>query len=136
MDEKTVQDLLDGALETATVGFLQAFVASYFDAHTIEVKIGRNQILHIREVHPNMFPNDILHLKAAIRRGLLVQEFKRIKHLSCCYQNPTSPERRYIAGLKFAAGFHELWVSTFHRAKERQTRAILKRSKSILRLHL
>lgn len=136
MNEEDVLRLLGGSLETATVGRLQHNIASYFNAHTIVVKIGRRELLHIRERHPDIFPDDILHLETAVHRGLLLQEDHRPNHLSCCYQHPINEGHRFIAGLKFAAGYHELWVSTFHRAKTRQTKRIIERSRAIIRTHL
>jgi hypothetical protein len=55
----------------------------------------------------------------------------RRKTLVFCYQGPT---RRYRAVIKIAKGGHELWFSTMHRTRPRQTKTLLKEA-VIIRRH-
>lgn len=134
MDKADLLKLSIGAFDSLFICRISLVVASAFDANTIEVKLARSTLNHIEKTHPDMFPDDILLLSDAIKGGLIIKEDRRPFHLSCAYQHPTIEKYRYIAGLKFAAGNHELWVSTFHRAKPRQTRSLLARG-TILKRH-
>jgi len=75
----------------------------------------------------------ILMLPFAISNGLLMQERDKPNILLANFNDPDS-YRRYTAALKIANNNHEIWLSTFHRAHKKQTRAQKKRSR-ILKNH-
>jgi hypothetical protein len=126
--------LLLGSAKHVVLGNLPHYAASFYGANTIEVWLGRKGLMHIVERHPDIDVDDLLLLPLAIRNGLLIREHDRKRELTICLQHPTIESRRYIAVLKFACGKRELWVSTFHRAKARQTKRKLKRG-HVIRKH-
>lgn len=135
MDKDDILRVLLGSQDHIVLGNLPHYVASFYGANTIEVWLGRKGLLHIGERHPDIGLDDLLLLPLAIKNGLLIREDDRQKELTICFQHPTNEKRRYIAVLKFACGKRELWVSTFHRAKVRQTKRKLRRGR-VIRSHI
>jgi hypothetical protein len=101
-------------------------VASSFAAHTIKVHLAKQSLLHIAKEHPEIFPDDILLLPKVIRSGAIFLDPQRPKHLTACCEHPTRQERWLMAGMKFTAATHELWVSTFHLAQRRHVERLEK----------
>jgi hypothetical protein len=94
------------------------------------VYLSTESCIHIFEKHPDLQEFDVLALPAVINRGLLIRE----KHRSSCLVASYVHEgTRYIATMKRAATY-EIWITTFHRSKPKQTKALLKRGE-ILRDH-
>jgi hypothetical protein len=87
------------------------------------VYLSNESCAHIFREHPDLKEFDVLALPAVIDRGLLVREFRRPQFLvaSCLHET-----KRYIAVMKRAAS-REIWVTTFHRSRPRQTKALLRR---------
>ncbi|MGQ0740794.1 MAG: hypothetical protein ACT4OG_00635 [Alphaproteobacteria bacterium] len=124
-----------GHAANVTVCRLPLSVASFFDANTVEVKLSASTLRHIAKQHKHLFPKDILLIGEAVKRGMFVKESQRPNRFSAWYQHPKDEKKRFIVGLKFARGTHELWITTFHRAKKRQARALLARG-VMLRKHV
>jgi len=133
MNSDQLLQLYSGKIEYIEIGRIHIVAASIIGAHAVDVRLSRETLQHITKTHPDMVPYDILLLPDAVQAGLIIQEEHRPNHLSICYQHPKIEKKRYIAGLKYAAGTHELWVSTFHRAKPRQTISMLARGQVIKR---
>jgi hypothetical protein len=66
-------------------------------------------------------------LPAVINRGLVIREIR------CLVASYLHEETRYIATMKRAPSC-EIWITTFHRSKPKQTKALLKRGE-VLRTH-
>jgi hypothetical protein len=135
VNKDDVLRVLLGSQRYIALGNVPHHVASFYNANTIEVWLGKTGLQHIGERHPDIGVDDLLLLPLAIRNGLLIREIDREKELTVCFQHPTNEKLRYIAVLKFACGKHELWISTFHRAKARQTKRKLRRGR-VIRNHI
>ncbi len=72
-------------------------------------------------------------LPLAIQYGLLVSEYKKPNIIMCSYFKHNIG-KRFIVSMKFAADKTEIWVCSMYRAKQRQTRALLKKGE-ILKAH-
>lgn len=119
--------------DPVVVGDLPYEVCELLQLGTTAVYLSLVSLLHIRDEHPDMDDITLLRLPFALRNGLIVQETKKSNHLLCCYQ-PSETEKRFIAALKIAKPAREVYVSSFYRGRERQTRSILKRGK-VLKTH-
>jgi hypothetical protein len=135
VDKDDILRVLLGSQDHIVLGNLPHYVASFFSSNTVEVWLGKKGLLHIGERHADVGVDDLLLLPLAIKNGLLIRENDRRKEITICFQHPSNEKRRYIAVLKFACGKRELWVSTFHRAKARQTQRKLKRG-HVIRNHV
>ena len=94
------------------------------------VYLSTESCIHIFKVHSDLQEFDVLALPAVINRGLLIRETHRPRCLVASY---VLEGARYIATMKRAPRC-EIWVTTFHRSKPKQTKALLKRGE-ILRSH-
>jgi hypothetical protein len=97
------------------------------------VYLSFDSLAHIAKEHPDVTDFDLLHIPLAIRFGLIVREISAPDRLMISYL-PKGGTRRYKCVLKAAAGTTEVWVLTFHKMRQRQTQAMLRRG-SILRRH-
>ena len=87
------------------------------------VYLSSESCIHIFEEHPDLREFDVLALPAVINRGLLIRETHRPRCLVASYLHE---ETRYIATMKRASSC-EIWITTFHRSKPKQTKALLKK---------
>ena len=97
------------------------------------VYLSSKTLEHINKDHSDVSDFDLLHIPLALRFGLIVAEKSAPNRILISYQ-PRNEPRRYKCALKATSGATEIWVSTFHRMKARQTRAMLKRG-TVLRRH-
>lgn len=97
------------------------------------VYLSADSLNHIAEEHPDVTDFDLLHIPLAIKYGLIIRDTNASNHLMISYL-PKGEGKRFKCVLKAAAEGTEIWVSTFHRIKARQTRAMLRRG-SVVRRH-
>ena len=94
------------------------------------VLLSRDTIVKEKVRHPDIDFEQYCVLPDVVRFGLVVQEYSQ--QLVFCYEHHSG--RRYRAMVKATLAGHELYVTSFHRMRDRQTKAILKRG-LILRRH-
>lgn len=128
-----ITDLLAGERDPVTVCELPFFVAELLGLRNPNVYLSAYSLHHILDDHPEVTQYDLLRLPFVVRRGLLVREREKSNILIANYQDDES-SRRWCAALKMARPDKEIYVQTFHRAHQRQTRAHLKRG-IILKKH-
>jgi hypothetical protein len=131
----TSADLLDldlGVRDPIIVCHFDHVLANILSAQTPIVYLSRYTLDHIRKRHSDLTDDELLFLPEAIARGLITKENMRPRHVTVCYQQPLG--RRYIAALKLTGIKHAFYIDTFHRAREKQTTAMLSRGR-ILRTH-
>lgn len=132
----TLNDLTNlalGVTDRLEVGRLDPLTANLIGATTPIVFLSRESLQHIRHRHPVLTAEEYLLLPAVIRNGLIIKETRRPTHIVISFQG-AEEIRRYITVIKVTRGGHELYVKTLHRARERQTKALLTRGR-ILRNH-
>ena len=100
---------------------------------TREVKLSRESYAHIKSEHPEITYPEFELLPDAIRNGLVIREGGSPRKASICYQNPNR-HQRYIATIQSTGLGDEMFCTTFHRARPRNTRSKIKRGK-IIRNH-
>jgi hypothetical protein len=76
---------------------------------------------------------DFIKLPIGLARGLVITDGRTPRSVVVCYVAPDSNVRHKVV-VKATANGSELWVSTFHRTKPRQTRALLARGR-VLKTH-
>jgi hypothetical protein len=98
------------------------------------VYLSRVSYDHIRQTHPDVTRTDLTMASLALSNGLLIHDANRPTHISICYQHPEKVEVRYIMAVKRASKGPDIWMTTFHRSKRRQTISALRRG-TVLRKH-
>jgi len=114
------------------VGYLPQEVAAHFGCGLGIAYLSSRSLNHILDDHADINIVDLLHLPDLIQRGLWVADRA---NSACILYQPSGGFMRYASALKVAAGGFEPYITTFHRARERQTKAKLKRGR-VLRNHL
>ena len=109
-------------------------VCAEIGAATTIVRLSRSTLTHIIGDHVDVDVSQLMMMPKAIQWGLLVDDRERPNHIIASYQDPYATARRYIAVMKITRNRKEIWISTFHRSKERQTRRILEKGR-ILKKH-
>ena len=94
------------------------------------IYLSKESCIHIFEEHPCLQEFELLLLPHAITRGMLIRERDRQNCVVAIYQHVG---KRYIAAMKRSRS-REIWVTTFHRARYKQTKALLKKGQ-IVRPH-
>jgi hypothetical protein len=132
----TVEDLLRLLLDKRPyipVCKLPQDVCAAVGLATTTVRLSRASLTHIIGDHSDVDVSQLMMMPKAIQWGLLVDDQDRPGTIIASYQDPYAA-RRYIAILKITRNRQEIWVSTFHRSKERQTRRILEKG-PVLKKH-
>lgn len=129
----TLEDLQDlenpnNDRDPIRVGEFPSSVAAALNLKNHNVYLSRSSLMHIQEAHPDIDHFALLNLPFAIDRGLLVQEIERPHMVIALYVNAIS-DIRYTIALKISQNGTEIWVSSFHRTKARQTKAVLQRAR-------
>lgn len=125
-----LQGLRRGLLANHAVGELPQRVISALGWDMPWVYLSKESCAHIFKEHPDLKEFDVLALPRVIDRGLLIREIRRPQYLvASCLHEAT----RYVAVMKRASS-REIWVTTFHRTKPKQTKALLRRG-YVLRPH-
>ena len=96
------------------------------------VYLSADSLQHIY-TKPDISHFDVLLLPLAISNGLLIHETARPEYVLSSYKRADG-HQRYITVMKMAQDGCEIWIKSFHRARVRQTRSLLKRG-SILKTH-
>lgn len=128
------EDLLDLALglrDRIVVCELSRLIANFLTASTPQVTLSRFSLTHIRRDHRDMTLERLMLLPVAIKDGLIIREKARPQFLTVSYD---LGDERFIAVLKATERKHAIFVETFHRARPRQTKSLLKRGR-IIRAH-
>jgi hypothetical protein len=133
-DLDTLYRVRDGHLDPAVVGYLASEGKSYLRAHwAAQVYLSRASLQKNIRKHPDVSMLEYLRLPIVIADGLIVTDRREPNCVVAVYNIPNS-KVRYKAIVKCAAGGYDLWVTTFHRLKPRQTKALLKGGQ-ILKTH-
>lgn len=103
-------------------------------AQTTTVRLSRVSLMHIIGDHRDVDVSQLMMMPKAIQWGLLVDDRERPCRIISSYQDPYTSARRYIAVMKITRNRNEIWVSTFHRSKARQTKRLLEKGQ-ILKNH-
>src|SRR5580704_1667444 len=125
-----LQCLRSGRLANHLIGQIPPKVLSALGWNMPWVYLSSESCIHIFEKHHDLQEFDVLALPAVINRGLLIRETDRPRYLVASYLHERT---RYIATMKRASSC-EIWITTFHRSKPKQTKALLKRGE-VLRAH-
>ena len=128
-----INALLEGRRNPVHVGELPIEVAEAVGVVTPNVYLALERINHIFNKHRDVTKFDLLILPTMIQSGLIVRENKSKTILVASYVHPVT-NKRYVAPMKIANNNCEVWISSFYRVSDRQTKALLKRSK-ILKTH-
>lgn len=133
IDLDTLHRLIAGQVRILAVGRIPDEVQRYFRSTTQTVFLSADSALHILQQHSDHLEvPELLKIPTAIDRGLWIPD----RETSCCLSYFDDKEFiRYIGAVKVTKRRHELYLSTFHRGANRQTKALLRRGK-LLRAHL
>lgn len=135
----TIQTLLvklhDGLLDKVEIARLPNDVISSLDArfpiHTVSIHIDK-YILH-KILMKGVSISDVANMQNYLDVGLTILEKNRPNSFILSVQN-TNQTSRYKAAFKVAQHGHEIWVSSFHETRPRQTKALIARG-YIIRKH-
>lgn len=108
------------------VGPLAHEGVSYLKAAISDVSISRESLIHIDKKHFDITDFEIITMAYGLQNGLFISDIRKENCLIINYIYPDN-RIRYKMVIKSAANGTELWVSTFHRLRERQTKALLSR---------
>jgi hypothetical protein len=122
-----------GELYFTKVATLPKCVADAFSARFTDVCLSKRQMGHILQNHPDVKLEDFLKLPVMLHDGLLVAEKNRPNTFVSLYQDANGA--RWKASVKITENGHEVWLSTMHRTKPKQTKAILRRTETIIQTH-
>jgi hypothetical protein len=123
-----LEDLANNYRDPVRVGEIPSQVAKALGLRNYNVYLSRSSLFHIQEAHPDIDHFALLNLPLAIELGLLIQEIERPHMIIVSYLNSVI-EMRFVAALKISQNGTEIWVSSFYRAKSRQTKSILRRGR-------
>lgn len=112
------------------VGGLADEGCEYLASSTGIVNISGERLQHIMKDHKDLTEIDIISMSYGLQHGMFASDPRDSKCLVVTYVHPDT-QVRYKIAVKCAAGGRELWVSSFHRMRKRQTSALLKRGKLI-----
>ena len=117
----------------ADVGPLAPEGVAYLKAKTDIVRVIGSSVNHFFEKDRAISYFEIITMSYGLRHGLMIGDASKPNCLIINYISPNSSVRFKIA-IKSANNFTELWISTMHRLRPRQTMALLKRG-VIVRTH-
>ena len=121
-----LEDLTNNHRDPIRVGEIPIDVAKILNLKNHNVYLSRFSLLHIQAGHPDIDHFALLNLPFGIERGLLVQE-KTKPHIVLSSFVEAATNTRFISALKITQHGTEVWVSSFYRSSDRQTRSILQR---------
>ncbi len=125
-------DLLAKRTDPIEVGRLPIEVAQHISASLRNVYLSNYSLVHIMQDHPDVTFMDLLIITPMLADGLWIAERK--PNMACVSYVHPETGIRYIGAVKCAAGGFEVYLSTFHRSRKRQTTSLLKRG-PILQSH-
>ena len=128
-----LQDLIAGERDPIVVGQIPFNIASGLSLRNHNVYLSANSLRHVLEEHPDISLIDLLHLPFAISKGMLARERAKPNIVVASYLDGETG-KRFISVIKIVQSGTEVWISSFYRSKERQTKRILSRGE-ILKTH-
>ncbi len=137
MNLADLRDLLYGErIMPLVVGIIfENHISAAIGVRTHEVLLSKDTVLKQHERHPDLEAEHYTILPFIIRHGLVIHEKKGRRSLAICYEPaPLYPGGRFMVALKSPVHGREIFVTSLHRTKPRQTQALLKRG-NILRNH-
>lgn len=126
IERSQVHRLRQGRDGTLFVGTLARAGVEFLRAKTVSVLISKDGLLHIDKQHDDITDFDVITMSFGLQRGLFIGDRSQPTHLIISYIYPDNSVRYKIV-VKSALNGSELWISTFHRLRPRQTRTLLKR---------
>jgi hypothetical protein len=127
------QQIRSGAQSPFWVGNLSHELIQKLGWVTPCVYFSKETLAHINEKHPDISDFDMLHIPLALKNGLVLKENSADNRVIIAYQ-PELQESRFRLVLKSTMRNTEIWISSFHRMKRRQTKSMLSRT-TILQTH-
>jgi hypothetical protein len=121
-----LEDLANNQRDPIRVGEIPMEVAMFLNLKNHNVYLSRYSLLHIQAAHPDIDNFALLNLPFGIQRGLLVQEMAKPHIVLSSFVEATT-NTRFISALKITQRGTEIWVSSFYRSSNRQTKSILQR---------
>lgn len=137
MNLADLRDLLYGErIIPLVVGIIfEEHISAAMGAGTYEVLLSKDTVLKQLERHPDLGPEHYAMLPFIIRHGLVIHEKADTRNAAICYEPaPLAPGGRFMVALKSPTDAKEIFVTSLHRTRPRQTRSLLKRG-NILRNH-
>ena len=90
------------------------------------VYMNRLGLLHIFDEHPDVIPYEILKVPFDLKNGLWLQE-RANPNVFIVSREDLEQNKRYMVVLKSYEKGSEMWVSSYHRVHEKQTRSHMNR---------
>jgi hypothetical protein len=119
--------LLAGDFDYLVVGSVEPYVANSIGAiYTREVRLSRDNLIHICERKQHASIEELVMLPTAILNGFAIYDAKRQRCTTISWQSP-DPATRFMVALKSNNYGTEIYVTTFHRMREGQTKSLLRR---------
>ena len=128
-----INDLKQKIRHPIHVGNIPYAVANHLELKNSNVYLSLDSYNHIQEEHPDITDYDLLLLPLIIEYGMLVSEYEKPNIIMSSYFDPHIG-KRFIASVKMAANKTEVWALSMYRARQRQSRALLKRG-ALLKAH-
>lgn len=132
MERLDIALLAIGATHKIIAARLGFDVMNLLRAQTDQLWLSRRTLQKIGSKHSDMTVDDILLIPDVVHRAMIIGDRTR-RNLIFSYQTEDS-KRRLKLVLKTAKGRHEVWVSTLHRTKPRQTIS-LQKNRVVIRRH-
>lgn len=132
LDLIRLRDLREGTIVHADVGELAAEACQYLQSYTKLVRLHFMALHKIERKRHGATDSDFMTMDFGLRHGLMATDQKNPKEIVISYVLPDSATRWKI-GVRSCADGLELWITTFHRMRKRQTRSLLKRGVIIKR---
>ena len=128
--EAVIERLVDGVWSKIVVCRVDPVIAVAPRARpTADLYLSRETLLHVLDEH-KVPVEDLTLLADAVNRGLVIAERKRARFATICYQSEVEG-KRYIAPIKATVDGSEMYVMSFHRSRDGQTKSLLKRGEAI-----
>jgi hypothetical protein len=115
------------------VGDLAHEACDYLGSNTAIVSVTGESIRHFYARNRAITDFEIITMSYGLRHGLIIADSQKPNCVIINYVFPDT-QKRYKIAVKSANNKTELWVSTFHRLRPRQSIALLKRG-VIIRTH-
>jgi len=133
MDIEHLRALLSGERqEPMVIGALHTTAHSRaIGANTHAVLLSRETIVKQETRHPDIGFDDYRLIPYAIRFGLVLHEATRPRHLMFVFDDPWGRRDRVM--VRSTTNGNEIFVTSCHRTKQRQTKALLARGRSLRR---
>ena len=119
-------DLAAGNKHIIWMGEVPFEVAQKLNLTHQHVYMNRRSLRHIFDEHPDVIPWEILKVPLDLKYGLWLQERENPNVFIVSREDPEQ-NKRYMVVLKSYEKGSEMWVSSYHRVHEKQTRSHLRK---------